>query len=44
MVFYAIIGSVTIGINGYLIKIIADKKIDGAIVAFGQGCAFFVIG
>jgi hypothetical protein len=42
--FYAVIGSVTIGINSYLIKILADKKIDGAIVAFAQGSAYFVFG
>ncbi len=33
---YAIIASVSIGINGYLTKIISDKNIDGGILTFMQ--------
>ena len=42
MVFYAIIGSLSIGINGYLVKLLADKKVDGAILTFLQGMAYLV--
>ncbi len=40
--FYAIIGSLSIGINGYLVKLLADKKVDGAILTFLQGMAYLV--
>lgn len=40
--FYAIIGSISIGINGYLVKLLADKKVDGSILTFLQGMAYLV--
>lgn len=40
---YAIIASVSIGINGYLIKILSDKNIDGGILTFMQGFTYFVL-
>jgi DNA-binding NarL/FixJ family response regulator len=42
--FYAIIGAIAIGINGYLVKTIADRKVDGAVVTFFQGMSYFILG
>jgi drug/metabolite transporter (DMT)-like permease len=38
--FYAIIGSFFIGINNYLIKLIAERKIEGSIITFFQGLIY----
>ncbi len=40
--FYAIIASVSIGINWYLVKLLSDKKVDGAIFTFLQGLTYLI--
>ncbi len=40
---YAIIASISIGINGYLIKLLADRKTDGAIVTFFQWLTYLLL-
>ena len=40
---YAIIASVSIGINWYLIKILSDKNIDGGILTFIQWLTYLIL-
>ncbi len=40
--FYAIIASLSIGINGYLVKLLSDRKVDGAIFTFLQGLTYLI--
>lgn len=43
-IIYAIIASVSIGINWFLTKVISDRNIDGAMLTFMQGLVYFLVG
>ena len=42
--FYACIASFSIGIHGYIMKQMADKKIEGAVMTLFQGGIYFLFG
>ena len=42
--FYALVASISIGVNGYLVKLLTDRRVEGAIFTFLQGMAYLIFG
>ena len=42
--FYALIASISIGVNGYLVKLLTDRRVEGAMFTFLQGMAYLIFG